>query len=118
MLLMNDDTRKVEVSIMGKRYPIVCPPQHEEKLAEAVSFLNEKIAELKQKTKSTRTDTAWNRDNMLAIIALNLSYELLKMNTTVSDKALAAEKLVERIKNSFAQLDADDMAQKISEMSL
>ena len=116
---MNDDTQKIEVNIMGKLYPVLCSPQQQEELAEAVSFLNSKIEEIKHGMNSMRSsDAVWNRDSLLAIIALNLSYELLKMNTAVSSKALDAERLIERIKSSFVQPDADDDRQKISEISL
>ena len=116
---MSDDKQKIEVSIIGKRYPVICPPQQEEELREAVSFLNNQVEELKHRMESMKTsNTTWNRDNLLAITALNLSYELLKMNTMVSGKAMDAERLVARIKNSFARLDADDAARKISEIPL
>ncbi len=116
---MNDDKQKVEVSIMGKLYSVLCPQQQQEELKKAVSFLNHQVEDLKHKTKGMKSSEAtWNRDNLLAIIALNLSYELIKLNTTVSGKAMEAEKLVERIKNSFAQSDADNAAHKISEISL
>ena len=115
---MNDDKQQIEVSVIGKYYSVVCPQQEQEKLAEAVLFLNDKVEALKQKMQDTKADTAYSRDGLLAVIALNLSYELLKMNATVSSKSLEAEKLVARIKSSFAQLDADNTAQKSSEMSL
>ena len=116
---MSDDKQKVEVSIMGKRYYVVCSPQQEEKLKEAVSFLNDRVAEIKHKMRSMEySEAVCNRDNLLAIIAINLSYELIKMNTTISSKALDAEKLIEQIKDRFAQSDGDNAEQKISEMSL
>lgn len=116
---MNNAKRKVEVNIMGKLYSVTCPQQQEENLIEAVSFLNGKMDDLKHKMKDlSYSDTTWNRDSLLAIIALNLSYELLKMNTTVSSKASEVENLIERIKSSFKQSDTGDTTQKISEISL
>ncbi len=116
---MNDDKRKVEVSIMGKLYSVLCPLQQQEELEEAVSFLNNQAEDLKHRAQGMKSsEVTWNRDNLLAVIALNLSYELIKLNTRVSGKAMEAEKLVERIKNSFAQSDVDDAAHKISEISL
>lgn len=115
---MNDANQKVEVNVMGKLYSVVCPQQQQEELKEAVSFLNNRVEELKRKTKEVgSSERAWNRDSLLAVIALNLSYELLKINTTVSSKASEVENLVERIKNSFAP-DIDDAMRKTSEMSL
>ena len=116
---MNDAEQKIEVSIMGKLYSVVCPKQQQEGLKEAVSFLNNQVEELKRRAKGMKSsEAAWSRDSLLAIIALNLSYELIKTNTTVSSKALEVENLVERIKNSFAQPDADNAMRKISEISL
>ena len=116
---MNDDKQKVEVSIMGKLYSVLCPRQQQEDLKEAVSFLNNQVEVLKHRTQGTKSlEVVWNRDNLLAVIALNLSYELIKLNTTVSGRAMEAEKLIERIKSSFAQSDADDAMHKISEISL
>ena len=116
---MSEDKRKVEISIMGKLYSVVCPLQQQEELKQAVSLLNNQAEHLKHRSQGTKSsEIAWSRDNMLAVIALNLSYELIKLNTKVSSKATEAEKLVERIKNSFAQSDVDDAMHKISEISL
>ena len=117
---MNDAKQKVEVSIIGKHYLVNCPQQEQEKLAEAVDFLNEKVEELRQKMHGIKVGTTYDRDSLLAVIALNLSYELIKMNTMVSSKSLAAEKLVKQIKSSFAQLEleSDYTTQKSFEMSL
>ena len=116
---MNDDKQKVEVKIMGKLYSVLCPRQQQEELKKAVSFLNARVEDIKHRTKAMKSsETTWNRDNLLAVIALNLSYELIKLNTTISGRAMEAEKLVERIKNSFAQPDADDATHKTSEISL
>ena len=116
---MNYNEQKIEVNILGKRYAVICPPHQEEKLMEAVSFLNNKVEELRCGMKNMQSaDAVWSRDSLLAIIALNLSYELLKMDIAISGKAMRAEKLVERIKDSFAQLDSGDATPKISEISL
>ena len=116
---MNDDERKIEVSIMGKRYHVICSPSEEKKLTEAVAFLNSQIEELKHKMKNKRySEATCSRDNLLAILAINLSHQILKMNTNVSSKVLGAEKLVNQIKSRLEQLDAANAKQKISEVPL
>ena len=115
---MNDAKQRIEVKIIGKQYSVFCSPQEEEKLAAAVSFINDKTEELKQRKQGIKADVVCSRDSLLAITALNLSYELLSMNTAVSGQASEAEKLIKRIKNSFAQLDVYDAEQKSSGMSL
>ena len=115
---MNDDTQKVEVSIMGKSYFVFCTPQQQEELTKAVELLNSRVEKLKRTMRSKKSSEVTTRDSLLAIVALNLSYELLRMNNTVSSGTSETDKLIKRIKGTFDQPDLDDDPRKFSEISL
>jgi len=116
---MNENKREIEVSIMGKSYRVACPPEREEELVEAVAYLNNKMAELRHRMRDIKhKDSVGNRDSLLAIVALNLSHELLQINAMISSRALKAEHLSERIKSSCGQSDADNAMQNVFGMSL
>jgi len=116
---MDAPKREVEVTIMGKPYRVVCPPEQEEQLIAAVSYLNNKVAETKSRAKDMKyQDFGGDRDSVLAIVALNASHELLKANAMISSRALKAEQLTARIKSRCDKPNADNAMQDVLGMSL
>lgn len=96
---MTDDNNSVEVNIMGKQYHVACPAGHELELSEAVNYLNNRLEEM------AHQDLPYSRDNLAVITALNLSYDLLKLQNTMAREATKAHQLIERIKTSCNRFD-------------
>jgi len=116
---MDAAKQEVEVSIMGRSYRIVCSPEQEEELLAAVAYLNSKAAEFKGRTRNMNYQNfGGERDSVLAIIALNLSRELLKANAMISSRALKAEQLTARIKSRCEKPNADNAMHDVLGMSL
>ena len=62
---------EVSLEIAGRSYKLKTPQHQQQGLQEAASLLNDKIAELKQKSRTLSAEQA------AVLAALNLSYELL-----------------------------------------
>ncbi len=65
------DSTEVSVDIAGRCYKLKTAPQQQQGLFEAASLLNEKIAELKGKSRGL------NAEQAAVLAALHFSYELL-----------------------------------------
>ena len=68
---MADGAKTIEVNILGRGYKIACEEGEREALLEAVSYLDGKMAEIKQAGKVNGTD------RIAVMAALNLAHEFL-----------------------------------------
>lgn len=62
----------LDISILGRDYRVGCAPEEREALKNAVEFLDSRMGELAEKTKS-------NGERLAVMTALNLAHELLAL---------------------------------------
>ena len=62
----------LDIVLMGREYRVACAPEEREALQSAVVFVDEKMRELGEKTKSTG-------ERLAVMTALNLAHELLSI---------------------------------------
>lgn len=66
----NDNT--LDIVLMGREYRVACAPGEREALQSAVAYVDEKMRDLAEKTKSTG-------DRLAVMTALNIAHELLSI---------------------------------------
>ena len=69
--MLHTEFSEVSLDIAGRNYKLKTPQHQQQGLQEAAALLNEKIAELKRKSRTLSAEQA------AVLAALNLSYELL-----------------------------------------
>ena len=92
-------TNTLDIKLLGKEYRVACAPEDREALLAAASFLDSKLAEIAELTKSSG-------ERLAVMVALNISHELLALRQS-PDKAIAVDVEVakRRIKSIEARLD-------------
>ena len=73
---MNDKTRAVDITIMGRSYKVTCSEEEREPLLLAVAYLDEKMNEIKA---SGRVGSV---ERVAVMAALNIAHELLSAKTS------------------------------------
>ena len=66
------EANTLDIVLMGREYRVACAPEEREALQSAVAFVDEKMRELGEKTKSTG-------ERLAVMTALNLAHELLSI---------------------------------------
>lgn len=90
----------LDIKLQGKEYRVACAPDEREALLAAVSFLDGKMTEIAQLTKSTG-------ERLAVMVALNISHELLALrHLPEKSTTVDAEVIRGRIKSIEARLDA------------
>ena len=102
---MTSETTRVIIHIMDSEYRVSCPEGEEEKLVEAARYLNEKMQEIRDSGKVIGVD------RIGVMVALNISYELLKCK---QDSAEAGQwindhlrRLLSKIETAFDKSDSE-----------
>ena len=67
---MSNDSQMLDISILGRDYRVGCAPDERDALLNAVEFLDSRMGELAEKTKSSG-------ERLAVMTALNLAHELL-----------------------------------------
>jgi cell division protein ZapA len=65
--------KSIEVTVLGRSYTVACSDSEREALRQAVSYLDDKMAEIKKAGKVTGTE------RIAVTAALNIAHELLSM---------------------------------------
>jgi cell division protein ZapA len=87
----------LDITLQGREFRVACPPEERDELLAAVAFLNGKMAEIAQQTKSTG-------ERLAVMTALNLAHELTSLKQTPS--SFDDTDLRRRITAMEARLDA------------
>jgi cell division protein ZapA len=69
---MNAANKALDVTIMGRTYKVTCADEEREALLEAVSYLDQKMNEIKSSGK------VGNAERIAVMAALNIAHELLE----------------------------------------
>lgn len=67
----------LDIKIQGREFHVACAPDERESLLETVAFLDAKMAEISQQTRSTG-------ERLAVMTALNLAHELLSIKNPSS----------------------------------
>jgi len=70
---MTEKNKALDISIMGRTYKVTCPDEEREALLQAVSYLDQKMNEIKA------SGRIGNAERIAVMAALNIAHELLEM---------------------------------------
>ena len=105
---MPNEANYLDISLLGKEYRVACPPEERQALLAAVAYVDEKMHDIAEKTKSNISE------RIAVMAALNIAHEHLthmkqpgeiplgEPTETVLDKALVKR----RIADMETELDA------------
>ena len=102
---MSSEANYLDIVLLGKEYRVACPPQEHEALRAAVAYVDGKMHEIAEKTKSNIAE------RIAVMAALNIAHEHLSQKSVAqltgeSETALDNGALMGRIQDMEAQLDA------------
>ncbi|HKY02929.1 MAG TPA: cell division protein ZapA [Burkholderiales bacterium] len=98
---MNDKTRALDITIMGRSYKVTCSEDEREPLLRAVAYLDQKMNEIKD---SGRVGSV---ERVAVMAALNIAHELLTAKSSPeSVDGFDTEVLKRRMAAMQASLDA------------
>ncbi len=90
----------LDIKLQGKEYRVACEPEERDALLAAASFLDTKLSEIAELTKSSG-------ERLAVMVALNISHELLALRQSPDKQAAVdADVARRRIKSIEARLDA------------
>ena len=69
----------LDITLLGKEYRIACPPEEREALQAAVSYVDEKMHEISDRTKSNIAE------RIAVMVALNIAHEFLSQQNRLSE---------------------------------
>ena len=97
----------LDIALLGKEYRVACPPEEHEALQSAVQYVDAKMRDIADKTKSSIPE------RIAVMAALNIAHELLSRDTASeqqptreSETPLDIGDTLRRISDMEAQLDA------------
>ncbi|HBO37902.1 MAG TPA: cell division protein ZapA [Pasteurellaceae bacterium] len=97
-------TKSIEVNFLGQVLRLNCPEEQHDALREAAKILDDRVTEMKERTGILQVDKA------LAIVALNLSFELMqeKEKTYLSESVLQSQlqQLTQQLAQSLESIAA------------
>lgn len=99
---MADNTKTIEVTILGRAYRIACEPGERDALLQAVAYVDGKMGEIKKLGRNATTE------RIAVMAALNIAHELL---TTRVGGGVDVGEAKRRIASIEARLD-DALAQQ------
>lgn len=97
---MRSDSHTLDVVVLGKEYRVACPPGEKEQLLASVAYLDGKMQELAELTKSSG-------ERLTVMTALNITHELLQMRAASSIDVAGIKRRIEamqaRIEEALSQ---------------
>lgn len=105
---MPNEASFLDISLLGKEYRVACPPEEHDALLKAVAYVDTKMREIAEKTKSNIAE------RIAVMVALNIAHDHLAQNgeggsakrNTESETGLDFASVRRRISDMEAQLDA------------
>jgi len=110
---MSNETGFLDIALLGKEYRVACPPEQRAALLDAAAFLNDRMRDIAEKTKSNFAE------RIAVMAALNIAHEHLSehQQQEAKDKKIESENAPDmadvrrRISRMEAELDAALKAQ-------
>lgn len=105
---MTNDATFLDIVLLGKEYRVACPPAEREALQAAVAYVDVKMHEIAEKTRSNISE------RIAVMAALNIAHEYLSQKAVAAKVQLTGESetgvdiaaATRRIQDMEAQLDA------------
>ncbi len=94
---MNDTKTPIKVHLLGKEYPIVCPPNEEHDLLIAARYLDDKMRQIRD------TGRVFGAERIAVMAALNIAHELIQQQ---QHSRLLAVGLSDRVAAMTEKVDA------------
>jgi cell division protein ZapA len=69
----------LDITLLGKEYRVACPPEERDALLAAVAYVDEKMRDIAEKTKSNIAE------RIAVMAALNIAHEYLTQRSSVAD---------------------------------
>ncbi|XBC38035.1 MAG: cell division protein ZapA [Buchnera aphidicola (Floraphis choui)] len=82
----------IDIKIFGKSLKVSCPNECSEDLQTAARYLNQRLQDLKVKTKVSNTE------QLIFVTALNISYELENEKAKINKIILKLEAIISKLK--------------------
>ncbi len=107
---MYNESNYLDITLLGKEYRVACPPEEHDALLAAVAYVDEKMHDIAEKTKSNISE------RIAVMTALNIAHEYLSRPTEIITLAPVdgAESSDENVKESG--LDFGAVKRRISDM--
>jgi len=99
---MSNETSFLDITLLGKEYRVACPPQEHTALLNAASYVNDKMREIAEKTRSNLSE------RIVVMAALNIAHERLNSDQENLDTHRKIE--------SALGLDIDTLRRRILRM--
>ena len=104
---MPNEATYLDIVLLGKEYRVACPPEEREALQAAVAYVDAKMHEIAEKTRSNISE------RIAVMAALNIAHEHLTQKTAAGTAQLTGESetgldiaaAMRRIQSMEAQLD-------------
>lgn len=98
----------LDITLLGKEYRVACPPAEQDALIAAVAYVDEKMHDIAEKTKSNIAE------RIAVMAALNIAHEHLTLRNSAaetptvagSERGVDFELVKGRIANMEAELEA------------
>lgn len=87
----------VDIQIFGRSLRVNCPPDQRDALNQAADDLNQRLQDLKVRTRVTNTE------QLVFIAALNISYELTQEKAKTRDYAASMEQRIRMLQQTIEQ---------------
>ncbi|MRD72160.1 cell division protein ZapA [Rhodocyclus tenuis] len=103
---MSDESRFLDISLLGKEYRVACSPSERAALQAAVALVDAKMHEIAEKTKSNIAE------RIAVMAALNIAHEFLSFRDEQANSATSAE----GAEAANSALDLAEARRRITEM--
>lgn len=99
-------TKSIELNFLGQMLRLNCPEEQHEALRDAARKLDDRVTDMKERTGILQVE------KVLAIVALNLSFELMqeKLKTEFTESVLKTQ--IEQLTRSLESLSARTINQQ------
>ena len=101
---MPNETNYLDITLLGKEYRVACPPTEHAALLAAVAYVDEKMHDIAEKTKSNISE------RIAVMAALNIAHEHLAAPSPTAEKevdfAVDTSDAKRRIDDMGARIDA------------
>lgn len=76
---MPNETNFLDITLLGKEYRVACPPSEQDALLAAVAYVDERMHDIAEKTKSNISE------RIAVMAALNIAHEHLSYRKQISE---------------------------------
>jgi cell division protein ZapA len=98
---MSDESKTLDVAIMGKTYRVTCAPEEEKDLLAAVDYVDTRMSEIRE------TGRTMAIERLAVMTALNIAHELLSGKNGKAVGTAEIRRKISLMRNSITEALAD-----------